>query len=46
MKIAITSAGPTLDDPVDPRFGRCAYFVIVQTNDMSFETFYNGELRP
>ena len=44
MKIAITSAGPTLDDPVDPRFGRCAYFVIVQTNDMSFETFDNESI--
>ena len=44
MKIAITSAGPTLDDQVDPRFGRCAYFVIVQTNDMSFETFDNESI--
>jgi len=44
MKIAITSAGPTLDDPVDPRFGRCAYFVIVETNDMSFEAFDNESI--
>lgn len=44
MKIAITSTGPTLDDPVDPRFGRCAYFVIAETNDMSFEAFDNKSI--
>lgn len=44
MKIAITSTGPTLDDPVDPRFGRCTYFVIVKTNDMSFEAFDNESI--
>lgn len=31
-KIAITSAGPTLDSPVDGRFGRCEYFVICDDN--------------
>jgi predicted Fe-Mo cluster-binding NifX family protein len=35
MKIAVTAAGPTLDSPGDPRFGRCDYFVIVETADMS-----------
>ena len=44
MKIAITSTGPKLDDPVDSRFGRCAYFVIVKTNDMSFEAFDNESI--
>jgi predicted Fe-Mo cluster-binding NifX family protein len=44
MKIAVTSTGPTLDDPIDPRFGRCAYFVIVETNDMSFEAFDNESI--
>jgi predicted Fe-Mo cluster-binding NifX family protein len=44
MKIAVTSTGPTLDDPIDPRFGRCAYFVIVETNDMSFEAFNNESI--
>jgi len=28
MKIAVSAAGNTLDSLVDPRFGRCAYFVI------------------
>jgi predicted Fe-Mo cluster-binding NifX family protein len=41
MKIAISSGGKTLDSQIDPRFGRCAYFVIVDTDDLSFEAFGN-----
>jgi predicted Fe-Mo cluster-binding NifX family protein len=44
MKIAISSGGKTLDSQIDPRFGRCAYFVIVETDDMSFEAFDNGSI--
>lgn len=44
MKIAISSSGNTLDDMVDPRFGRCAYFVIVETDDMSVEVFDNESI--
>jgi len=29
MKIAISSTGKTLEEEIDPRFGRCAYFLIV-----------------
>jgi predicted Fe-Mo cluster-binding NifX family protein len=42
MKVAVTSRGTALDDQVDPRFGRCAHFVIVETDDMSFEAIANG----
>ena len=42
MKVAVTSRGTTLDDAVDPRFGRCAHFVIVETDDMSFEAVANS----
>ncbi len=42
MKVAVTSKGTTLDDAVDPRFGRCAHFVIVETDDMSFEAVANS----
>ena len=42
MKAAVTSKGATLDDQVDPRFGRCAHFVIVETDDMSFEALANS----
>lgn len=44
MKIAVSSSGNDLDSQVDPRFGRCACFVIVETDDMSFETFDNGSI--
>jgi len=42
MKIAITATEPTLEAAVDPRFGRCPYFVIVETDDMSFEAIDNA----
>jgi predicted Fe-Mo cluster-binding NifX family protein len=41
MKIAITSTGKTLDSQVDPRFGRAACFVIVETETMEFSTIEN-----
>ncbi len=28
-RVAVTCAGDTPDDPVDPRFGRCQYFMIL-----------------
>jgi len=42
MRVAVTSRGTTLNDPVDPRFGRCANFVIVETDDMSFDAVENS----
>ena len=42
MRIVITATGPTLDASVDPRFGRCPYFLIVETDDMSFEAVDNA----
>jgi len=41
MKIAVSSYGKDLNSQIDPRFGRCAYFLIVNTDDMSFEAFEN-----
>ena len=41
MKVAVSSSAKDLDSPIDPRFGRCAYFLIVNTDDMSFEKFSN-----
>jgi predicted Fe-Mo cluster-binding NifX family protein len=41
MKIAISSSGQALAAQLDPRFGRCRYFLIVETDTMSFEFFDN-----
>jgi predicted Fe-Mo cluster-binding NifX family protein len=42
MKIAISAAGPGLEAEIDPRFGRCGYFVIVDTETMDAESIENG----
>lgn len=41
MKIAISSTGPDLDAEVDPRFGRCRYFVIVDSETKELEVLDN-----
>ena len=41
MKIAISSSGQDLAAQLDPRFGRCRYFLIIETDTMSFEIFDN-----
>ncbi len=35
MKVIVTSTGPSLDDDLDPRFGRCQYFLVVDTEKMA-----------
>lgn len=41
MKIAVSSSGKTLKSLVEPRFGRCQYFVIVESDSMKNETVPN-----
>lgn len=41
MLIAITSEGPTLQDRVDQRFGRCPYLIIVDLETMKFDAIEN-----
>ena len=41
MKITITSTGKTLDSQVDPRFGRAAFFIIIDTETMDFSVIEN-----
>lgn len=43
MKIAVTSRGTKLGSEVDPRFGRAAYILIVDTQDMAIEVLDNKE---
>jgi len=42
MRIAISATGATLDAEVDPRFGRCQYFIIVDPETMQFEAMENS----
>ena len=44
MKIAVTSTGPTLDDNVEARFGRCPYFLIIDTDTMQYEAIGNPNI--
>jgi len=41
MKIAISTLAPNLDANIDPRFGRCQYFVLVDPDTMVFDTLEN-----
>ena len=41
MKIAVSSAGQTLDDSVEARFGRCAYFLVIDPDTLEFEPIQN-----
>jgi predicted Fe-Mo cluster-binding NifX family protein len=41
MKVAVSSTGQDLNSPIDPRFGRCPYFLMVETDDMSFKVVDN-----
>ena len=41
MKICISSSGTDLGSNVDPRFGRCPYFLIYDTDNDKFEFFEN-----
>ena len=39
--IAVTATGPTLEAEVDPRFGHCRYYLLVDPADLSFEAMEN-----
>ncbi len=43
MKVAVTSQGPNLDSPVDPRFGRAKYFIVVDTETDDFSATDNTQ---
>jgi predicted Fe-Mo cluster-binding NifX family protein len=42
MKVAVSATGEDLNAQIDPRFGRCQFFLIVDTETMSFEVVSNA----
>jgi len=44
MKIAISSTGPSLDDAVESRFGRCARFIVIDPDTMAFDALTNPNI--
>ena len=44
MKVAVSAAAASLDAAVDPRFGRCPYFLVVETETMQFEALQNTSM--
>lgn len=44
MKVAVSATGGSLDATVDPRFGRCPYYVVVDTETMAFEAVPNTSM--
>jgi len=43
MIIAISSTGKNLDSNLDPRFGRAAYFIIVDAETMGYKAVENTQ---
>ncbi|MFO7886044.1 MAG: NifB/NifX family molybdenum-iron cluster-binding protein [Desulfobacteraceae bacterium] len=41
MKIAVSSTGKDLNSKLETRFGRSDFFIVVETEDMSFQVFEN-----
>jgi predicted Fe-Mo cluster-binding NifX family protein len=41
MKICVSATSNSLDAPVDPRFGRCPHFLIIDLDTMQFEAIPN-----
>jgi len=41
MKICVSAVANSLEAQVDPRFGRCPYFVIVDSETLQFEAIPN-----
>ena len=44
MKICVTAQGTTLDAQVDPKFGRCQCFLIVETDTLECEAIENPNI--
>ena len=45
MKIALSANRPNIEGEIDPRFGRCRYFIFVETDTMQHEVEENPNLK-
>ncbi|MGD9092169.1 MAG: NifB/NifX family molybdenum-iron cluster-binding protein [Anaerolineales bacterium] len=41
MKLAITATKPDIESPLDPRFGRCAYFIVIDAGTKAWQALPN-----
>ncbi|OPX21040.1 MAG: hypothetical protein BZ151_00970 [Desulfobacca sp. 4484_104] len=41
MRVCVTSQGNTLDSQIDPRFGRCNYFILADPDTMEYQAHPN-----
>jgi predicted Fe-Mo cluster-binding NifX family protein len=41
MKVAVSASGTDLASQVEPRFGRCSHYIIVDTETMAFDVVPN-----
>jgi predicted Fe-Mo cluster-binding NifX family protein len=41
MKICVSSTGNNLEAQLDPRFGRCLYLIVIDSETMQFEAIPN-----
>ncbi|OGC41848.1 dinitrogenase iron-molybdenum cofactor biosynthesis protein [candidate division WOR-3 bacterium RBG_13_43_14] len=44
MKICITARGQDMNSEIDPRFGRCEYFLIIDTETLDLEAVPNPNI--
>jgi predicted Fe-Mo cluster-binding NifX family protein len=44
MKVAVSAMGRDLDADVDPNFGRCQHFIIVDSDTLEFEAIENPNI--
>lgn len=45
MKIILTTQSADLDSNIDPRFGRCAYFIVYDTDTTEWQAHPNPAMR-
>ncbi len=41
MKLAVSASGKDLDSPINQRFGRCDYFLVIDSDTMETQSFPN-----